>query len=166
MASADSLPDPQYADALASAVIATQFHAQDELGQYTYGFDNPTARKVETKTADGVVEGFYSYASPDGRIITNQYRADPVNGFQSSLAPANGEPHPVVLPVAPAPGQPAVAVDAVADVAIAAGAYADAAAVLDEPVVYDPDPRPAPADRGTCRPRLRSAPHHGPPAIR
>ena len=59
-----------------SPVVATQYHAQDEFGQYSYGYSNPTATKSETRTLDGVVEGSYSYLSPDGRIITNNYAAD------------------------------------------------------------------------------------------
>ena len=43
---------------------------------YSYGYSNPTATKSETRTADGFVEGTYSYVSPDGRIITNNYAAD------------------------------------------------------------------------------------------
>ena len=27
-------------------VVATQFHAQDEIGQYSYGYSNPTSTKV------------------------------------------------------------------------------------------------------------------------
>ena len=68
-------------------------------------YENPTAKKVETKTADGVVEGFYSYISPDGKIITNQYRADAA-GFQSSLAPSNVNevaPPAAVVPVVAVP---------------------------------------------------------------
>ena len=42
----------------------------------SYGYSNPTATKSETRTADGFVEGTYSYVSPDGRIITNNYAAD------------------------------------------------------------------------------------------
>ncbi len=69
-----------------SPVVATQYHAQDEFGQYSYGYSNPTATKAETRNADGTVEGTYSYVSPDGRIITNNYHADGT-GFRSDLFP-------------------------------------------------------------------------------
>ncbi|TRY79988.1 hypothetical protein TCAL_11363 [Tigriopus californicus] len=102
-ADADSAPDAQYTNLLSHAVNAyasadelinspvnTQYHAQSELGEYSYGFDNPLSSKQEVKTADGVVQGSYSYASPDGRLITNNYISDDY-GFRSSLAPSNGE---------------------------------------------------------------------------
>ena len=43
---------------------------------YSYGYSNPTSTKSESRTLDGIVEGTYSYISPDGRIITNNYAAD------------------------------------------------------------------------------------------
>lgn len=102
-ADADSAPDAQYTNLLSHAVNAyasadelintpvnSQYHAQSELGEYSYGFDNPLSSKQEVKTADGVVQGSYSYASPDGRLITNNYISDDY-GFRSSLAPSNGE---------------------------------------------------------------------------
>ncbi len=63
-------------------VVNTQFHAQSELGEYEYGYTNPTSSKYERKDALGNVEGTYSYVSPDGRVITNNYVADPY-GFRS-----------------------------------------------------------------------------------
>jgi hypothetical protein len=65
-----------------------QFMHQDSYGQYTYGYDNPSSTKVESRTHDGTVRGSYSYLAPDGRILTNNYIADH-NGFRSSLDPAN-----------------------------------------------------------------------------
>ena len=65
-----------------------QFLRQDDYGQYAYGYNNPSSSKVESRTLDGTVRGSYSYLSPDGRVVTNEYVADR-NGFRSSLDPAN-----------------------------------------------------------------------------
>ena len=48
------------------SLTSTQHHAQDEYGQYTYGYNNEDSSKVETKTADGIVRGSYSYIDADG----------------------------------------------------------------------------------------------------
>ncbi len=125
-------PDPTYLDLLAGQVHAieyaepvllakeapyppevvnTQFHAQSELGEYEYGYSNPTSTKYERKDALGNVEGTYSYVSPDGRIVTNNYVADPY-GFRSSLAPANDEewlPPGAPIPLPTGPGAVAAA---------------------------------------------------------
>ena len=36
-----------------------QHHAQDDWGQYNYGYSSPTSAKQEVKTADGIVRGSY-----------------------------------------------------------------------------------------------------------
>ena len=59
----------------------SQFHAQDELGQYTYGYSNPTQTKNEIKTADGVVRGAYSYVDANGIVQTVNYISDAL-GFR------------------------------------------------------------------------------------
>ncbi len=89
-------------------VVNTQFHAQSELGEYSYGYSNPTSSKFETRNANGQVEGTYSYLAPDGRVITNNYVADPYDGFRSSLAPPPGAAVEVPLPP-PVGHDPAVA---------------------------------------------------------
>jgi len=142
-------PDPTYLDLLASdvraveaqtvvenappVVVNTQFHAQSELGEYEYGYSNPTSSKYERKDAYGNVEGTYSYLGPDGRVVTNNYVADPA-GFRSSLAPSNGVreivEEAVAVPIA-------AAVDpVVADVGVA---VADAFQPPVEAAVYTPD---------------------------
>ena len=65
-----------------SQVVNTQFHAQSELGEYSYGYSNPTSSKFETKDAYGNVEGTYSYLSPDGRVVTNNYASSAGDGFR------------------------------------------------------------------------------------
>ena len=59
----------------------TQFHAQDEFGQYNYGYSNPTQTKSEVKTADGVTRGSYSYIDANGLVQTVNYISDAM-GFR------------------------------------------------------------------------------------
>ena len=49
---------------------------QDEIGQYNYGYSNPTSAKQEFKTADGIVQGTYSYVDANGVVQTTNYIAD------------------------------------------------------------------------------------------
>ena len=63
------------------ADVNTQFHAQDEFGQYNYGYSNPTQSKSEIKTADGITRGTYSYVDPNGLIQTVNYISDAM-GFR------------------------------------------------------------------------------------
>lgn len=65
-----------------SLPIQTQYHAQDILGQYAYGYATPTSTKSETKTADGVTLGGYSYLDSFGILQTVRYFADPIHGFR------------------------------------------------------------------------------------
>merc|ERR1711971_589226 len=57
------------------------FHAQDDLGQYNYGFAHPTQTKQEVKTADGVTRGGYSYIDANGIVQTVNYISDAM-GFR------------------------------------------------------------------------------------
>ncbi|KAG8235992.1 hypothetical protein J437_LFUL016525 [Ladona fulva] len=74
--------------------ISNQYHSQDALGQYSYGYSGGPSAKSEVKTFDGVTRGGYSYVDAEGKIQSVNYVADPVNGFR--VAATN-------LPVAPAP---------------------------------------------------------------
>jgi hypothetical protein len=64
----------------------TQYHSQDNYGNYNYGYAEPNGAKTETRHPDGTVTGSYSHPLPDGRILTNNYVADEY-GFRSNLAP-------------------------------------------------------------------------------
>ena len=90
------------------AVASNQFHAQDEIGQYNYGYSNPDSSKSEIKTADGIVQGSYSYVDANGILQTTNYISDAL-GFR--VAATN-------LPVAPV--AEAVAVEAVPAVEVKA----------------------------------------------
>merc|ERR1712130_437809 len=52
----------------ADAVTGSQYHAQDEVGQYSFGYNDPNSIRQEIKTADGVVRGAYKYVDTDGLL--------------------------------------------------------------------------------------------------
>ncbi|CAG9835140.1 unnamed protein product [Diabrotica balteata] len=86
-----------------SAPIASQYHSQDSLGQYTYGYANHLSAKSEARAFDGSVLGSYSYVDANGKIQSVEYAADD-QGFRATASN---------LPVAPAvPEIPVVAVPA------------------------------------------------------
>ena len=43
-----------------STVSRTQYHAQNQAGEYVYGYVEPNAAKEERKLADGTVLGSYT----------------------------------------------------------------------------------------------------------
>merc|ERR1712130_182162 len=104
---------PAVVEAAAPAVVAaptsvdganSQFHAQDDLGQYNYGFAHPTQTKQEVKTADGVTRGGYSYIDANGIVQTVNYISDAM-GFR--VAATNLPVHNVdAAPAAPVPAAP------------------------------------------------------------
>lgn len=63
-------------------LTTSQFHAQDALGQYSYGYTDAHSSKVEVKTLDGVTRGGYNYVDANGHLQTVQYTSDPVHGFR------------------------------------------------------------------------------------
>merc|ERR1711953_503151 len=67
--------------AVPADVTNSQFHAQDDLGQYNYGYSSPTSTKQELKTADGVTRGSYSYVDANGLVQTVNYISDAL-GFK------------------------------------------------------------------------------------
>ena len=104
---AAALPPPQ----------ASQHHAQDELGQYEYGYNTGSTAKHELKTADGITRGSYSFVDANGILQTTNYISDDVFGFR--VAATNLPRHVVAAPVAPAahvPVAPVAAVEPVAEV--------------------------------------------------
>merc|ERR1712055_328022 len=123
---------PAVVEAAAPAVVAaptavdganSQFHAQDDLGQYNYGFAHPTQTKQEVKTADGVTRGGYSYIDANGIVQTVNYISDAM-GFR--VAATNLPVHHVD---APAAAPVAVAAPAAAPVAVEPAAPAAAPVV-------------------------------------
>merc|ERR1712018_1059305 len=122
---------PAVVEAAAPAVVAaptsvdganSQFHAQDDLGQYNYGFAHPTQTKQEVKTADGITRGGYSYIDANGIVQTVNYISDAM-GFRvaaTNLPVHNVDAAPAAAPVAVAAAPVATAAAPVAPVAPAA----------------------------------------------
>ena len=86
---------------------STQFHAQDEFGQFSFGYAGGPSAKTEARNAFGVTTGSYQYVDANGLLQTVNYVADPVNGFRvagtnlpvAPGAPAAPEVTPLVAPV-------------------------------------------------------------------
>lgn len=68
----------------AHSPVISQYHSQDTLGQYSYGYNGGSSAKVESKSFDGITRGSYSYVDAEGRLQTVEYTADPVNGFRAA----------------------------------------------------------------------------------
>ncbi|XP_050334716.1 uncharacterized protein LOC126762199 [Bactrocera neohumeralis] len=58
-----------------------QYHTQDGLGQYAYGYAEPHSTKQEVRSLDGITRGSYSYRDATGKLQTVDYTADD-NGFR------------------------------------------------------------------------------------
>eukprot|EP00099_Drosophila_melanogaster_P021624 NP_648883.1 cuticular protein 72Eb [Drosophila melanogaster] len=58
----------------------SQYHHQDEHGQYAYGYMAPLYSKHETRTVDGVIRGTFSHIDANGETQTVDYVAD-AEGF-------------------------------------------------------------------------------------
>ncbi|KAF6209001.1 hypothetical protein GE061_014744 [Apolygus lucorum] len=106
--------------------ITSQYHSQDELGQYSYGYAGGPSAKEEIKTADGITRGGYSYIDANGIVQSAAYVSDPVNGFR--VAATN-------LPAGPAvPAGPSVVAASPAVVAAPVAAVAPAPVLAAAPV--------------------------------
>merc|ERR1712223_1762409 len=93
---------------------SSQFHAQDEFGQFSFGHQDINSAKVESRDAFGNVRGSYQYVDANGIIQTVNYIADPVNGFRVEatnlpVGPSVPETAALVSPVAPAAPEVAAA---------------------------------------------------------
>lgn len=67
-------------EVLEDIYLAKQFHGQDGLGGYVYGYSVPDIAKSEKKIAGGEIRGSYSYVNGDGQEIKVEYYDDG-NGF-------------------------------------------------------------------------------------
>merc|ERR1712032_1801103 len=81
-------------------------HAQDDAGQYSFGYNDGSSVKQEIKTADGVIRGAYSYVDSDGIVQNVNYIADAL-GFR--VGATNLPVHHVDAPVEAATPVQAVA---------------------------------------------------------
>ncbi|XP_068894492.1 transcriptional regulatory protein AlgP-like [Tenebrio molitor] len=93
------------AHAVAAPIVAapvvqkTQYHAQDELGQASYGHSEPLQVHNAVQDAAGNKVGSYSYVAPNGQVIAANYVADGLGYRVASNALPVG---PAAVPVAPA----------------------------------------------------------------
>lgn len=71
--------------------VQQQYHTQDELGQYAYGYSDPLSTKQEVRSLDGVTRGSYSYRDANDILQTVDYTADE-SGFHVA---ATNLPKPV-----------------------------------------------------------------------
>ncbi|CAL8114188.1 unnamed protein product [Orchesella dallaii] len=133
---------------VAPAVTKTQYHAQDELGQASYGYAHPGHAHAAVRDAFGNVRGSYAYVNPEGKEVRVEYVADGA-GFRvaSNALPVGPEvpAAPVVAAlVAPEPVQDtpevveakAAHAKAIAE-AVARNAEAEKADAAEEPAAAD-----------------------------
>merc|ERR1711893_355980 len=83
---------------------STQFHAQDEFGQFSFGHAGGPSARTEARNAYGVTTGSYQYIDANGLLQTVNYVADPVNGFRVAgtnlpVGPAVPATEPLAAPV-------------------------------------------------------------------
>ncbi|XP_044727836.1 uncharacterized protein LOC123291567 [Chrysoperla carnea] len=72
---------PEEPEKVEDVYDVSQFHGQDGLGGYLYGYSNPADAKVESKNAYSQhVKGAYNWIEPNGRVIKVKYW-DTGNGF-------------------------------------------------------------------------------------
>lgn len=77
--------------AVAPIDLASQYHTQDEFGQFTFGHASLGQAHQQTRDFTGAVRGSYTYINPDGEQVVAHYVAD-AGGFRVSSN---------ALPVAP-----------------------------------------------------------------
>ncbi|CAG2060457.1 unnamed protein product [Timema podura] len=65
-----------------AAVGSSQYQAQDELGQYSYGYADGNSVKHESRAVDGTTHGAYSYVDGNGIVQSVKYHADAL-GFRA-----------------------------------------------------------------------------------
>merc|ERR1712106_1176871 len=99
---------------VASPTEGSQYHSQDDIRQYSYGYSDSNSVKQEVKTADGVIRGSYSYVDADGIVQTVSYIADalgfrvgatnlPVHVVDGQATPAQAAIQTAPVAAAPAP---------------------------------------------------------------
>ncbi|XP_027238858.2 cuticle protein 6, partial [Penaeus vannamei] len=99
-------PSPVSYNVAPVAPVQSQYHAQDEIGQYSFGYAGGASSRAESRDAFGVVRGSYNYVDSEGKVQTQHYVADAL-GFRASGtnlpvapdAPLAALPGPVPEPV-------------------------------------------------------------------
>ena len=72
---------PVHHQTIVPLVTASQYHAQDELGQASFGYSHPGQAAVNYRDAFGNQIGSWAYFSPEGKEVRVSYVADS-NGFR------------------------------------------------------------------------------------
>merc|ERR1712029_937114 len=81
-----SSPVPSTSTTEAPVVIVKQVNEINEDGSYTVGYEASDGTfKLETKDAEGNVEGKYGFVDKDGEIKIVEYSANNSTGFTSDL---------------------------------------------------------------------------------
>ena len=79
---------------LPTAGLTYKYHAQDELGQASFGYSHPGQSSSTVIDAAGNHIGSYSYVDPFGKLVQVSYVADGLGFRQVSnnlpVAPATG----------------------------------------------------------------------------
>ncbi|CAO1355928.1 unnamed protein product [Diamesa serratosioi] len=96
---------PSVYSTIVTAPGVSQYHSQDSLGQYSYGYSGGPSTKSETKNLDGVTRGSYSYVDSNNILQSVAYTADSVNGFRASATNLPVAPQAEVAPLVEAPKQ-------------------------------------------------------------
>lgn len=73
---------------------AQQYHGQDGLGAYAYGYQAPESAKVESREHSGVVRGSYTYDAGLREPVRVQYYADHSGFHQEDNLPKPPPPQP------------------------------------------------------------------------
>ena len=96
-----------YTTYAAPAAVSSQYHAQNELGGYSYGYADGLSTKSESKNAYGGTVGSYSYVDANGQTQTVSYVADAagfrVKATNLPVAPKADLAAPVHSLVGPSP---------------------------------------------------------------
>ncbi|XP_046960864.1 uncharacterized protein LOC124530658 [Vanessa cardui] len=66
---------------------ARQYHGQDGLGAYAYGYETPESSKVENRVRAGDVTGSYTYKAGNNELIKVRYWADSQGFHQEDNIP-------------------------------------------------------------------------------
>lgn len=85
----------------AQSQVRSQYHSQDGLGQYSYGYNGDLSSKAESRSLDGVTHGSYSFVDSNGQLQTVQYTADDVNGFRAAATNLPRAPLDNAIPPSP-----------------------------------------------------------------
>lgn len=78
--------------------VSSQYHNQDHLGQYEYGYSEPNSAKHEVRLANGVTHGGYSYVDGHGLVQSVKYASDPIHGFHVAGTNLPSSAHSIVAP--------------------------------------------------------------------